>query len=74
MTKKIIFENGKRKAVIEETRHGISVFFYYDGYLDTQWKKGSHGIACDTCKTLSQAIPCEEIRSEISIAEGLAKS
>jgi len=55
MTKKIIFENGKRKAVIEETRHGISVFFYYDGYLDTQWKKGSHGIACDTCKTLSQA-------------------
>jgi hypothetical protein len=51
----MIFENGKRKAVITETRHGITVFFYYDGYADKEWKKGSHGMACDVCKTLSQA-------------------
>lgn len=55
MTEKIVFENGKRKAVIEETRHGISVFFYYDGYPDTEWKRGSHGMWCDTCDTLAKA-------------------
>lgn len=31
------------------------VWFYYDGYQDDEWKRGSHGIACDNCKTLAQA-------------------
>lgn len=44
MTEKIVFENGRRKALIKETRHRITVFFYYDGYPDTEWKRGSHGV------------------------------
>lgn len=49
------FTNGKRKAIIKETGHGIAVFFYYDGDPDYEWKRGSHGTYCDTCKTLAQA-------------------
>lgn len=31
------------------------VSFYYDGYPDYEWKRGSHGIACTICDTLAQA-------------------
>ena len=55
MTKAITFENGKRKAVIKETRFGYSIFFYYDGFSDKEWKRGAYGMACDNCDTLAKA-------------------
>ena len=52
----VFFEKGKRKAIIKESRFGgFTVFFYYDGFYDYEWKRCSHGIPCDTCKTLASA-------------------
>lgn len=36
-------------------RYPFAVYFYYDGMCDYEWKRGSHGIACDLCETLEQA-------------------
>lgn len=55
MAKAIRIENGKRMAIIRESRFGYSIFFYYDKELDYEWKRGAHGMACDTCDTLAKA-------------------
>ena len=46
-----------RKAIIRKSPYvkGIVVDFYYDGFPDYEWKRGSAGIACDICETLEQA-------------------
>lgn len=57
------YENGKRKAIIYKKHEGaiipkeynFSVFFYYDGLPDYEWKRGSGGVPCDSCVTLEQA-------------------
>lgn len=48
-----------RTAIVRESK-GITlqpyvVDFYYDGYPDFEWKRGSHGMSCDLCDTLEQA-------------------
>lgn len=47
-------------AIVQDTA-GIAtepytVSFYYDGFPDFEWKRGSHGIACDLCNTIEQAM------------------
>lgn len=48
-----------RTAIVKEGTYlcegQFVVNFYYDNYCDYEWKKGSHGIACDICKTLEEA-------------------
>ena len=57
-TKKLAeFKNGNRLAIVKTSSisNDYDVWFYYDGMPDYEWKKGSHGIAMDICKTLEQA-------------------
>lgn len=53
------YEKGHRVAIVREGTYmsigKVVVDFYYDGYPDYEWKKGSHGIACEICDTLEQA-------------------
>ena len=57
------YENGKRKAVINKRNdmaivpkeYNFTVYFYYDGLPNYEWKRGSDGLACDLCETLEQA-------------------
>lgn len=55
--KLFVVKNGKRMAQIRKTNimKGFVVDFYYDGYPDYEWKRGSHGISCDICDTIEQA-------------------
>ena len=59
--KSILFEirSRDRHAIVKRGSHFCDgkyvVYFYYGGYADHEWKKGSHGIACDVCDTLEQA-------------------
>lgn len=52
-------KNIHRKAVVKDGKYFCEgkyvVSFYYDGFPDYEWKKGSHGVACDICDTLEQA-------------------
>lgn len=58
--KDIVLKKGHRRAEIKEGMYFTSgqyvVSFYYDGFPDFEWKSGSHGIACDICDTVEQAI------------------
>lgn len=61
MEKKIVFERIgtiRKRAEISESSiiPGWSVSFYYDGFPDYEWKRGSNGVACDTGLTKKQAI------------------
>lgn len=53
------YEKGHRVAIVREGTYmsigKVVVDFYYDGYPDYEWKKGSHGIACEICDSLEQA-------------------
>ena len=57
------YENGKKRAVITKRndlammpkKYNYVVSFYYEGFPDYEWKRGSHGISCDLCETLEQA-------------------
>lgn len=57
------YENGKRRAVIKKRndiaiipeKYNFTIFFYYDGFPDYEWKRGSCGVNCDLCETLDQA-------------------
>lgn len=53
------YEKGHRVAIVREGTYmsigKVVVDFYYDGYPDFEWKKGSHGIACEICDSLEQA-------------------
>ena len=57
--KAIVLKNGHRMAVIQDAQGIVdkpySVSFWYDGYPDFQWKRGSGGVACDLCDTVAQA-------------------
>lgn len=56
----IRIEGTHRLAIVRESKGLVNqpyaVSFYYDGYPDYEWKKGSCGIACDLCDTIEQAI------------------
>lgn len=63
MAKLMTYENKHRKAVIEDNddcplvneEYPYTVTFYYDGYRDYEWKRGSYGIPCSICKTMKEA-------------------
>lgn len=57
MLDRTVIKKGLRRADIMKTPYGVgyTVYFYYDGYSDYDWKKGSCGCACDTGLTLEQA-------------------
>lgn len=52
----LVFEKGYRKVRISKTRDNkyYMVFFFMNDY-DYEWKKGSHGMYCDVCDTLTSA-------------------
>lgn len=52
-------EKGHRKAIVKTSAidpNGYTVWFYFDGWADYEWKRGAGGIAMDNCDTLQQAI------------------
>lgn len=51
------FEGIYRKAIIKTSaiNDSFTVWFYFNGYQDYEWKRGANGIAMDSCKTLDQA-------------------
>mgnify|MGYP007101837774 CR=1 FL=1 len=52
----LTYEKNHRKAIISKMDDGrYYIIFKYDGYLDYEWKKGSHGVYCDVCDTLQSA-------------------
>ena len=54
-----VVKNTHRSAMVREGDYFCKgkyvVDFFYDGLSDYDWKKGSHGIACDICDTFEQA-------------------
>ena len=58
--KPIKLKKGHRMAIVRDAVGIVTepymVSFYYDGLPDFEWKRGSHGIACDLCDTLEQAM------------------
>ena len=55
---KMVFEKGERKAIVSKSDWGFGwiVQFYFGGYQDYEWKRGSGGIALDSDLTKEQAI------------------
>lgn len=52
------YDNIHRKAVISISdyfKNKYIINFYYDGYQDYEWKKGSNGISCDIVDSLEKA-------------------
>ncbi len=52
---KVLTKDNKTVRIRKYYNH-YSVFFYYDGYPDYEWKRGSNGVSCDICDTLKQAL------------------
>jgi len=57
---KLTIRKGNRAAIVVPGTYMVYgkyvVHFYYDGYPDYEWKRGSDGIPCDICDTREQAI------------------
>lgn len=52
--KLVIIKSISKYAIVPENFH-YKIEFYYDGCLDYEWKRGSHGMASDLCETIDQA-------------------
>lgn len=56
---KIRYESGLRMAIIRKGSYFTAdkwvVDFYWNGYVDFEWKRGANGVACDICDTLESA-------------------
>lgn len=61
-TDRKLFIKGNRKAEVQFSNYvgKFTVHFYYDGFQDFEWKRGSDGVACDLCDTYEQA--CRKAR------------
>ena len=51
---------GVHRSVIIKTsateKNSVVAWFYYDGFSDTEWKRGCGGVSCEICNSILQAV------------------